>query len=77
MRQLSMFIEPESSLPNDAAPHVDRRDDWLNEALQAVPLPAGFLQRVGLLAEAAEANPFDRDDLLAGQSFAPNGRRRD
>ena len=76
MWRLAMFIEYGSSLPGDAARPVDPRDEWLDEALAAVPLPAGFLDRVGLLAADTAAKSSERDDLLTGRPSLPRGRRR-
>jgi hypothetical protein len=66
----------EASRLNREAPRAEPPDHWLDDALRTVPLPAGFLARVGLLAGGAEAKSRDRSDGRAGQTFAPNGWSR-
>ena len=63
-------------MPNDAAQPADPRDEWLDEALAAVPLPAGFLDRVGLLVADAAAKSSECEDLLTGRPSLPSGWRR-
>jgi hypothetical protein len=47
---------PQSSQPDQPKCPPDH---WLDDALRAVPLPDGFLERVRLLARAAKAGVFD------------------
>jgi hypothetical protein len=38
----------------DGSAVVESSDHWIDEALRTVPLPAGFLTRMSLLAQSAQ-----------------------
>ncbi|HEY4233174.1 MAG TPA: hypothetical protein VGM76_07095 [Lacipirellulaceae bacterium] len=72
MRDRSNFFDSRASRPNGEALRADPADRWLDDALRTVPLPAGFLARVGLLAGATAAKSSDRGDGRLGPTFVPN-----
>ena len=51
---------PRADWPADEVAE-DLSDDWLDEALRAVTLPSGFLDRMSVLAQPIFTDHFDLD----------------